>query len=136
METKKISPIVKVDEKNSIVTLEAVWPLTKEGFDEVIEKIEDFIQNHKLKWVIMKSKSFPWWESFSAFIEQLKAKSKLHKLIPYLAFVTDWKLWEFVDKVGQHLVHSKVKHFNLDEEEKAKEWILSDEEWKINKKNT
>ena len=130
MEIKKISPIVKIDEKNSIVILEAVLPLTKEGFDEVIEKIEDFIKNHKLKWVIMKSKSFPGWENFSAFIEQLKAKSQLHKLIPYLAFVTDWKLWEFVDKVGQHLVHSKVKHFNLDEEEKAKEWILSDEEWK------
>ena len=127
-----ISPIVKIDEENGIITLQANGPLTKEWFDEVIEKMEDFVKNHKLKWVIMKSDKFPGWEDFSAFVEQLKAKSHLHKLVPYLAFVTDGKLWEFIDKVWKHLVHSKVKHFNLDEEEKAKEWILSDEEWIVN----
>jgi len=127
-----ISPIVKIDEENCIITLQANGPLTKEWFDEVIDKMENFVKNHKLKWVIMKSDKFPSWESFSAFIEQLKAKSHLHKLVPYLAFVTDGKLWEFIDKVGKHLVHSKVKHFNLNEEEKAKEWILSDEAGIIN----
>jgi hypothetical protein len=44
METKELSLLVNIDEKNSIVILEPHGPLTKEGFEEASKKVDSFLE--------------------------------------------------------------------------------------------
>jgi hypothetical protein len=56
------------------------------------------------------------------------------KKVAYLAFVTDATIWILVEHIWDYFVHAKIRNFDYEELEKAKKWILSDEDWIIKHK--
>ncbi len=135
METTKQWLEVILDEQNAITILKLHWPLTENDFLEASKKIDSFLEkNQKLDWVIIYTKSFPYWDSFNGLLSHLKFIKNHHKKVAYLAFVTDSPAWIFAEYIWDYFVKAKVKNFDYNELEEAKKWIASDEDWIINHK--
>ena len=124
---------VNLDTKNSIAILEPHGALCKSDFISVAKTINTYIdKNGKLDGIIIYTKDFPGWNSFSALISHLKFVNEHHKKISFLAFVTDSIVGDFVEHIGDYFVHAKVKNFDFDEFDKAKKWIVNSRQHVLN----
>lgn len=125
-QTKQPTLEITLDEQNDIVVFQPHDKLSKEDFDYAKEVIEPFIEkNTTLKGLVIYTKDFSGWDSFTALLRHLEFIKKHHKKVQKLAFVTDAFIGEFAEKIGAHFVNAKVEHFNYEDLNKAKEWILS-----------
>jgi len=115
---------VTLDEKSSIAVLEPHGALCEGDFKEVARVIDGYLQKKgKLKGLIIYTKSFPGWDSFSALTTHLKFINEHHKKISYLAFVTDSMVGELAQHIGSHFVNATIKTFAFDKLKEAKRWI-------------
>ncbi len=123
---------IKIDEKDSIVIINVVWKVSKQDFDNAKKDVNKLIEKTgKINWIILHLVDAPKWESFSAYLAHFTFVKEMHREVPYVAFVTDSMIWEIWEHLGNHFVKATVKHFKYDELEKAKAWILSDEDKKL-----
>ncbi len=135
MKTVKQWLSVILDEKKSIAILEPHGPLSENDFKEASEQIDSFLEkNERLNWIIIYAKSFPYWETFSWLLSHLKFIRNHQKKVVYLAFVTDSTAWVLAEKIWDYFVKAKIKNFDSNELEVAKEWIISDQDWIIEHK--
>ncbi|GEM_PF-82544 len=116
---------VILNEKDSTVILEPDGALSEEDFVEASRSIDPLISKvKKLNGIIIYSRSFPGWNSFSALIKHLKFINSHHKKVRKLAFVSDSIMGSLAEHIGEHFVSAEVKNFAYDELADAKEWIL------------
>ena len=116
---------INLDKENKIVTLEPHGALTQDDFQSVAKIIDPFIEESgNLNGVIIYTKSFPGWESFTALTDHLKFVREHHKEISYVAFVTDSIIGDFGQKIANHFVKATVKNFSYNDLNSAKAWIL------------
>jgi len=124
---KNLALDVNIDTKNAIATLHPKDRLSKDDFVRAASLIDPFIEEvGTLKGVIIETKDFPGWDSFSAFITHLKFVKEHHKKVNKLAFVTDSMVGESAEKIGNHFVSAEIKRFNFSELQEAKDWILEE----------
>jgi hypothetical protein len=65
----------------SILLITPHGPLEKEDFEQLAKEIDPFIAaNGKLVGVMIRTESFPGWESFGALISHLKFVANHHRL--------------------------------------------------------
>ena len=120
---------VTLYEKDSIAILEPKEALTEEDFLQVRKTIDSFIEKGgALNGIIIYLKTFPWWDSFKAFVKHLKFIKDHHKKVSHVAFVTDSIVGEFAEHIGSHFVSAEVKNFSFDELEDANRWIKGSNE--------
>jgi len=117
---------VEILEEEKIAVLKPTSALSKEDFEHAKSIIDPFIQKvEKLNGLIIYTKDFPGYDSFSALLEHLEFIKEHHKKITKLAFVTDSLVGDLAEKIGSHFVSAKVETFAYDDFKKAKEWIVS-----------
>jgi len=117
---------VHLNEKDYIAILKPNGPLSDNDFVLARDIIDPFIEDTgKLKGIIVYTKSFPGWDSFSALIGQLRFVNDHHKKVSKVAFVTDSVVGEFVEQIGKHFIEAEIKTFDFDNFEEAKNWIIS-----------
>ncbi|CAA6816152.1 MAG: STAS/SEC14 domain-containing protein [uncultured Sulfurovum sp.] len=115
---------ITIDLNKEIVILEPEGTLTEEDFSLASSRVDKFIEElGEIKGLIVYSKDFPSWESFSALVSHLKFVRNHHEKIEKLAFVTDSSLVDFLEPMAKHFVHPEIKEFDYDELEEAKLWI-------------
>jgi len=118
---------ITTNEKDFTVILEPKDALTKEDFIKAKKIIDPFIQKHgKLHGIIIYTKDFPGWDSFTALISHLKFIKNHHKKVCCIAFVTDSLVGELAEHIASHFVSAKVKNFPFNSLEEAKNWIISE----------
>ena len=128
LEDEVLNPTIKItlDNDAKIVVLEPTESLSKDDFLYANSLINPFIEkNGKLNAIIIYTKYFPGWNSFSAFLTHIEFVKEQHKNITKLAFVTDSFVAEMGEKVASHFVSAEIKNFDYDALEEAKEWIIS-----------
>jgi len=128
-EEKVLTPKLQIllDEKTKIAILEPKEELSKDDFIYANSLIDPFISKvGKLNGIIIYTKDFPGWSSFSAFLEHMEFIKDHHKQIKKLAFVTDSFVGEMAERVGSHFVSAEVKDFDFTALNEAKNWILED----------
>ena len=104
--------------------IEPQGPLTKEDFTAIAAKVDPVIEsNGELDGIIIKTKDFPGWESFSDVVEHIRFVKNHHQVIKKVAFVTDTKVADIFPVVVSHFVKAELKHFDFDDFEEAVEWI-------------
>ena len=128
LEDEELVPKMKVtlecDAK--IAILEPTESLSKDDFLYAKSIIDPFIEKEgKLNGIIIYTKDFPGWESFSGFVTHMEFIKEHHKHIKKLAFVTDSFVGEMAERIGSHFVSAEVKNFDYNALDKAKEWIVS-----------
>ncbi|WP_458700875.1 STAS/SEC14 domain-containing protein [Sulfurospirillum sp. 1307] len=116
---------VRFDKKHAIAILEPGGVLSESDFVSASHKIDTFLNEHSvLDGLIIYTKDFPGWDSFSALCSHLKFVNNHHEKISFLAFVTDSIVVDFVKIIAEHFVHPEIKVFSFNELENAKEWII------------
>jgi hypothetical protein len=117
---------IKIDEANHIAILEPQGPLSRTDFESAVKIIDPFIEKTgRLHGLMIHTKSFPGWDSFSALCSHLTFVKNHHKKVSRIALVTDSALGSFAEVVASHFVNAEIKVFSFPEMEEAKVWILS-----------
>jgi len=120
--------IVNLIETEGIAILEPDSELSEADFISAAKIIDPYIEKSgKLNGIVIHVKSFPGWDSFSALIKHLKFIKEHHKKVSHVALATDSPIGEFAEHVASHFVSAKIKSFPFSELEKAKKWIVGDE---------
>ncbi len=115
---------VKLNELESIAVLEPDGELSEKDFISAAAIIDPYIETSgKLNGIIIHTKAFPGWDSFSALITHLKFIKEHHKKVSHIAFVTDSPIAAFAEHVASHFVSAEIKNFSFDELEKSIKWI-------------
>lgn len=116
---------IKLNKASGIVIAEPDGKLSKKDFLEAAKLIDPYIEETgKLNGIIIHTKSFPGWDSFSAMIKHLKFVKAHEKCVTHIALVTNSKIGNAAEHIGNHFVKAEVKSFAFDDVEQAKEWIL------------
>ena len=117
---------VKLDEAKGIVILEPDGELSQADFQQVANIVDPYLEKSgNLNGIIIYTKSFPGWDSFSALITHIKFVKEHHKKISHVAFVTDSPIGIFAEHIASHFVNAEVKSFAFSELEKSKKWVSS-----------
>ena len=115
---------VNIDEQKGIALFEPNGPLSESDFKSAVKVIDPWIEkNGMLKGLIIKTRSFPGWESFGALSSHLIFVKGHHKKIARVAFVTDSILGNVAQKLASHFVSAEIKAFPFNALEEATSWI-------------
>jgi hypothetical protein len=115
---------IVLDETTGIATLHPGNALTQADFEYAAKRIDDFLESSgNLKGIIINTRDFPGWESFDAMLSHFRFIHDHHRQIPKVAFVTDSAIGTLADKVADHFVKARIKHFAFDDLKDAERWI-------------
>ncbi len=118
---------IEIDNKNRIAILQPHGSLSESDFVKVSEAIDPCIaENGSLLGLIISTKDFPGWESFGALISHIKFVKNHHAKVSKIAIVTDSKIGDLGEKVTNHFLSAKIKHYPYDQLDDARNWILND----------
>jgi len=129
LEKKELQPNIKItiEKQSKTAILELKKSLSKDDFLYAKSVIDPFIEkNNKLNGIIIYTKNFPYWDSFTGFVSHINFIKNHHQHIKKLAFVTDSFVGSIGEHLGSHFVNAEVKNFNFNELQEAKKWIISD----------
>jgi stage II sporulation SpoAA-like protein len=112
------------DRKILIITTDG--PLEETDFKEFAKHVEaDSEAQNRPTRLMIRTESFPGWESFEAFVAHLKFVSEHHRQIERIAIVTDSGLLKLMPHIAGLLVHPKIRQFDLAETDAALAWLES-----------
>lgn len=115
---------IKLDEIKGIAILESLGKLSEDDFQQVAAIIDPYIKKMgKLNGLILYSKEFPGWESFSGFLKHIKFIKEHHKNLARVAIVTDSKLVNAGEHIVKHFVSVEVEKFPFNDMQGAERWI-------------
>jgi len=119
---------IELDEDAGIAILEPDGELSESDFSAASLVIDPFLEkDNKLKGIIIHTKSFPGWDSFSSLVAHLKFVKDHHKKIARIAFATDSPIGSIAEKVATHFVNAEIRNFDFDELEETRKWVLDSE---------
>jgi hypothetical protein len=115
----------ELNEDQGILMLAPKGELSQSDFEQVAGVIDPFLEKSgRLNGIIIHSKSFPGWESFSAMVTHIKFIKSHHRKISRVALVTDSHLGNLAEHIAKHFISAEIKHFAFDELDRAKRWIV------------
>ena len=115
---------VQLDETDGLAILEPQGELTKSDFETAAEIVDPYITKFgKLSGIIIRVRSFPGWDSFSALVTHFRFVKEHHEMVERVAFVTDSPIGEFAEHVAKHFVRAQIKSFSFDTMDEARSWI-------------
>ncbi|MCP4098273.1 MAG: STAS/SEC14 domain-containing protein [Planctomycetaceae bacterium] len=118
---------VSLDSSVGIATLEPEGELTASDFSAAADVIDPFLEKMgELKGIIIYTKSFPSWHSFSSLVAHLKFIREHHKKVTRVAFVTDSPIGNIAEHVTSHFVSAEIKSFEFCDLASGKKWILGE----------
>jgi hypothetical protein len=107
-----------------IVIVEPSGPLEHSDFEKLRAEVDAYIEeNGSLNGLMIRTRSFPGWESFEAFIDHMKFIKGHHEKIRRVAVVTDSKVLAIGPGIAKHFVSAEIKHFVYDESDAARKWL-------------
>ncbi|AOE48792.1 SpoIIAA family protein [Kangiella sediminilitoris] len=116
---------VTTDTAHALAILEPEGALTDHDFQHAAQLIDPVIEKHgKLNGIIIRTRSFPGWDSFAALMSHLRFVREHHKHVGRIALVTDSALGSFGESVASHFVSAEIKHYAYDDFQAAKNWVL------------
>ena len=116
---------VSIHEDDGIAVLEPQGALTQKDFEVAAAVIDPFIERHgKLHGVMIHTKDFPGWDSFTAMLTHLKFVRDHHTRLERVAMVTDSLVGDLAETLTGHFVQAEVKHFRFNEFKQARLWLL------------
>ena len=116
---------IEIDEQDGIAILSPDEKLSASDFENAANVIDPYIKNrNQLNGLIISTRSFPGWESFSALLSHLSFVKDHHRKIAFIAFVTDSAVGGLAEHAANHFVSAQIKAFKYSELDSAKKWIV------------
>jgi len=116
-----------LDKTTGIATLTPDSKLSESDFQNAANTIDPYIETEgHLRGLIISTRDFPGWESFSAFVRHLSFVRDHHKKSTRTAIVTDSAVCDLAQSIGKHFVAATVAAFAYNKEQEARDWIMSE----------
>jgi hypothetical protein len=101
-------------------------PIEAADFEKIAREVDPFIEGQgHLNGLMIRAESFPGWDNFAGLISHLRFVRDHHRVIKKVAAVSDSKFLTVVPQIINHFVRAEVRHFNIDEEQAALDWLKS-----------
>ena len=71
---------------------------------------------------MIRTESFPGWETFGALVSHLKFVANHHRHIERIA-VTDSGSLKIVPRIAGHFVQAQIRHFEFNAEDRTLAWL-------------
>jgi hypothetical protein len=111
--------------EQGIVIIMPAGPLEHKDFEYLTKEVDEHIERvGDLNGLIIHAKSFPGWENLEAFIDHIRFIKDHHRKIKRVAAVIDGTLTTIMPKLVNHFVSAEVKHFDYNEMDAARNWVL------------
>ncbi|MCB1856256.1 MAG: STAS/SEC14 domain-containing protein [Pseudomonadales bacterium] len=115
---------VSIDEDNRVAILEPEESLSAGDFQAAASEIDPVIEKYgQLSGIIIRTRSFPGWESFAALTSHLRFVKNHHRHVARVALVTDSVAADFAEKIASHFVKAEIRSFSYQDVDKARDWI-------------
>ncbi len=115
---------VDLDETEAIATLSPQGALTESDFEHAGNMVDQYLENHSaLRGLIINSRDFEGWDSFSALLQHLRFIRDHQRQISRVALVTDSPVGQLGDKLADHFVAAEIRSFPFDDMIDARRWI-------------
>lgn len=99
-------------------------PLERGDFQTIANEFERAVASMgKLTGLLIKTRSFPGWETFEAITAHLKFIASYHRSIERVAVVTESRFMRIVPRLAGYFVHPTIRVFAFEETEKALGWL-------------
>lgn len=109
--------------------IEPRGPLSRDDFAAIAKQIDPAIEsNGRVDGLIIKTRTFPAWESLGDLIEHFRFIRDHHRAIDRVALVTDKPLAQVFPAIAGHFVSADVRQFNFDDIADAVRWMDSGSE--------
>lgn len=119
---------VDLESVSGVAQLHPSGPLTEEDFSKAGETIGNYIETHgDLHGLLIHSKSFPGWDSFSALVKHMKFIGSYHDRVKKVAIVTDSPAGAVADKLVDQFVNAKIRQFAYADTALAGRWLMESE---------
>ena len=113
----------RLDDRNILVVI-TEGPLEEVDFERFAEQIDtNGTAKSRPTRLMIRTESFPGWDSFEAFVAHLKFISEHHRQIERIAIVTDSEILKIMPHIASLLIHPKIKQFDLRETDAALAWL-------------
>jgi len=118
--------MIKITSQKNYCLIEPDGPLSHDDFDAIARHIDPVIEaGGQLDGLIIKTRSFPGWESLDGLIEHFRFVRNHHRAIHRVALVTDTALANLLPAIVGHFVSAEVRQFDFDDDDDAIEWMQS-----------
>jgi hypothetical protein len=99
-------------------------PLDKADFELLTKELGRFLaSNQEVAGIMIRTKSFPGWRSFGAFLSHLRFVAAHHRHIERIAVVTNSRFLKVIPHVARYVVRPRIKLFGFQEEGSALAWL-------------
>ena len=116
---------ITLDEDNDLAIFEPDAKLSEEDFKSAARIIDRYInESGTLNGLIIATKTFPGWESFTALMSHLSFVKDHHQKVSFVAFVTDSAVGNLAEHIACHFISADIRSFTFDELHAAKQWII------------
>lgn len=107
-----------------IVIIEPSGPITREDLEVLTRDVDNYVrQRGMVRGLIVRTRSFPRWHTFGAFMKDIKFVFAHQRKIQRVASVTDSRLLMIVHGVAHHLLFPEIRHFPYGDREAAINWV-------------
>ena len=114
---------INVDRGKNLVTIYPAGPLVKEDFERLSEAVDGYINvNDLVPNLMIVADSFPYWESFTAFIAHARFIRTHHKIVKKIAVVGYRFALSNLPAIADHFLSAEVRHFAHNELDQARAW--------------
>lgn len=119
---------VETDENNLVAVLQPEGPLSANDFRSAAKVIDPLIEKSgHLNGVIIYTRSFPGWDSFTALISHLRFVKNHHEKVSRVALVTDSALGKYAQPIASHFVQAEIRLFAYQDFDQAMKWVAGHE---------
>ena len=109
-----------------ILILKPIGLLESTDFEKLAREVDPYIiEKGKLNGLMIYTKSFPGWDSFTAFLSHIKFVKNHHQKIKRIAAVTGSGFLSIMPQVANHFITAEVRHFDYDDKDTALDWLKS-----------
>lgn len=119
---------IDLNKEAGLAIVQPEGTLSESDFDTVASVIDSYLEEHgELNGLIIYTKDFPGWDSFSAMLKHFKFVKDHQQKLSHVALVTDSAIGNLAEKIAGHFISAEVKHFPYSQVVDAKSWILEAE---------
>ncbi len=107
-----------------ILVLIPEGPLQAADFKTLASEVDAYLEQHEaLRGVLIRARTFPGWQDFSALLAHFKFLTAHLRRIEKVAVVADGAFAKIMPSIANHFVHAHVQHFDLTLEDAAWAWL-------------
>ena len=118
--------MIKITSEHNYCLIEPQGPLSSDDFNAIAQHIDPIIESGgRLDGLMIKTQSFPGWESLGDVIEHFRFVKNHHRAVGRIALVTDTPLAHIFPAIVGHFVSASVKQFDFDDFDGAVAWMQS-----------